>query len=195
MILALLLSLTALAADPQLFFSDGRPSAKEAAMQAGLRPELLKEAEAAFDRLKPKNDRYMTIIDFRSHSSDYRLFLLDRKAGTVERHMVAHGAGSDKNGDGVAERFSNENNSHMSSLGAYLTAETYTGKHGLSMRLDGKDATNSKARARAIVVHGASYVVDGKRAGRSWGCPALDMRVIKDFIQKTKGGSLLYIGK
>lgn len=195
MILAILFSLLAFAEEPKLFFSDGRPTAKEAALQAGLRPELLKAAEEAFDRLKPKNDRYMTIIDFRSRSSDYRLFLLDRKAGTIERHMVAHGAGSDKNGDGVAEQFSNVPNSRMSSLGAYLTAETYSGKHGLSMRLDGKDATNSNARKRAVVVHGADYVIDGKRAGRSWGCPAIDMKVIKDFIQKTKGGSLLYIGK
>ena len=68
--------------------------------------------------------------------------------------------------------------SKMTSLGTYVTAETYYGKHGLSLRLDGLDKENSRARERAIVIHGADYVTpDRTKMGRSWGCPALERKV------------------
>ena len=107
---------------------------------------------------------------------------------------VAHGSGSDTNHDGVATVFSNTSGSHMSSLGFMLTAETYSGTHGESLRLDGLEARNSKVRSRAIVVHSASYVDPGlSKMGRSQGCPAVSLANIKDFILKTKNGSLYYI--
>ena len=62
------------------------------------------------------------------------------------------------------------------------------------MRLDGLSSTNSNARKRAIVVHPATYVSDSaSRAGRSWGCPALDPKVSKSVIDRIKGGSLMLI--
>jgi hypothetical protein len=69
---------------------------------------------------------------------------------------VAHGQGS---GDDMANRFSNNNESHQSSLGFYLANEVYFGKHGRSLKLDGLDeGINSAARARGIVIHAADYV-------------------------------------
>lgn len=161
----------------------------------GLKKEVYNAANGYLKANRFKNSSYATVIDFSQHSSKRRLYLFDLKAGTVARHNVAHGKNSDKNNDGYADSFSNTPSSLQSSLGAYLTAETYRGSHGLSMYLDGQESSNSKARKRAIVVHSAAYVSDGKRAGRSWGCPALDPTVYKAIIDKIKGGSLLYIGR
>ena len=142
-----------------------------------------------------KTVRYVAIVDFSQHSSKSRFYLFDMKAGTVERHNVSHGSGSDRNNDGMADTFSNVAGSNASSLGMYKTAETYSGKHGYSLRLDGLESSNSNARARAVVMHSATYVKDGKSAGRSWGCPALDPKVYVSVIDRLKGGSLLLIGK
>lgn len=140
-----------------------------------------------------ENTRYLTVIDFSQHSSKRRFYVVDMESGELERHVVAHGSGSDPDNDGVPTQFSNVNNSHKSSLGFYLTAETYSGKWGLSLRLDGLSETNSKARPRAIVMHGASYVVDGKsKQGRSWGCPAVPLSERTALITKLKEGSLMY---
>lgn len=147
-----------------------------------------------------RNKDVITLIDMSKHSSKKRFFVVDMNSGRVKSYYTSHGSGSDRNHDGYAERFSNTPNSKMSSLGFYKTAETYHGKHGYSLRLDGLSSTNSKARSRAIVVHGADYVSNSyvrsqKKTGRSWGCPALDRKYSKKVIREIKGGSLLYIFK
>lgn len=140
-----------------------------------------------------ENPRYVALIDFSQHSSKRRFYLVDMQSGEVETHVVAHGSGSDSDNDGVATEFSNVVNSHQSSLGFYLTAETYSGSWGRSLRLDGLSASNSNVRLRAIVMHGASYVVDGKaKQGRSWGCPAVPTSEKDAIIDKVRGGSLMY---
>lgn len=140
------------------------------------------------------NRRYVTIIDMRRHSSVKRWFLLDLKYGTVEKHLTSHGKNSDANNNGYAESFSNVNGSKKTSLGFYRTSSTYTGSNGYSLRLDGLSSTNSNARARAIVVHPATYVNEATpRAGRSWGCPALDPKYAKSVINRIKGGSMMLI--
>jgi hypothetical protein len=80
----------------------------------------------------------------------------------------------------------------MSSLGFYLTAETYNGEHGYSLRLDGLSSTNSNARERAIVIHAADYVAPGEKIGRSWGCPAVEPRYHQQIIDELKEGALIY---
>lgn len=140
------------------------------------------------------NIRYVSVIDMSKHSSKRRWFLFDLKLVKVERYLTSHGKNSDANNDGYAEAFSNVNGSKKSSLGFYKTSSTYTGSNGYSMRLDGLSSTNSNARARAIVVHPASYVNESvPRAGRSWGCPALDPKYAKSVIDRIKGGSLMLI--
>lgn len=140
-----------------------------------------------------ENPRFVTVLDFSQHSSERRLYVVDTESGSVERHVVAHGSGSDTNDDGRAEAFSNVENSHQSSLGYYLTGETYHGKWGLSLRLDGLSPSNANARARAVVMHGASYVADGRtKQGRSWGCPAIPMADRDQVIGELKEGSLLF---
>jgi hypothetical protein len=142
---------------------------------------------------KVTNDQYMIVIDYRRHSGEPRFHLVDMETMTADSYLVAHGQGSDADHDGIADTFSNVSGSRMSSLGTYVTAETYYGKHGLSLRLDGLDRDNSLARDRAIVIHGADYVFPGgSRIGRSWGCPSLEQAVAADLIPKIANGTLIY---
>ena len=155
---------------------------------------LLKKTLAYYDanQSKIRNKNYIIVIDFKQHNSKKRFYLINMNTGDVERYLTAHGKNSDADHDGYATTFSNSANSLMSSLGFYVTAETYYGENGYSLRLDGLSSTNSNARSRAIVIHGASYVTPGSLIGRSYGCPALEEQYNADVIDTIKGGSLIY---
>lgn len=144
-----------------------------------------------------QNDSLLTIIDFSSPSTEKRLFVLDLKNNKIVKiSLVAHGMNSGVN---IAESFSNEPNSKQSSLGLFITSETYNGKHGYSLRLDGmSNGLNDHARDRAIVIHGANYVSESfieknDRIGRSFGCPALPDYEVVEIINLIKDGSCLFI--
>jgi hypothetical protein len=159
-------------------------------------PKKLRDAALAYfdvNKANFANKNYITVVDFSAHSSRSRFFIIDMATGKVQSLHVAHGKGSDKNNDGYAEKFSNVSGSEASSIGYYRVSETYSGKYGTSIRLDGLSSTNSNARARAIVLHPASYVSESSsKAGRSWGCFALDPKYAQSVIAKIKKGSLLY---
>jgi len=145
---------------------------------------------------KIDNDKLLTVIDFSKSSSKNRFFVIDIQAKKIiYKSLVAHGKNS---GYEFATNFSNKVSSHKSSLGFYKTAETYSGKHGYSLRLDGLEYSNNNARSRAIVIHGAEYVSkdfikkNGK-LGRSFGCPSLPTSMSKEIIQKIKDGTCLFI--
>ena len=138
----------------------------------------------------------LTVIDYSKPSTEPRLWVLDLTNGNVLfEERVAHGQGS---GDNLATKFSNNPDSHQSSLGLFLTGDTYSGKHGYSLRLHGLEpGVNDRAMERAIVIHGASYVSGASvatlgRLGRSWGCPALATGIIRPVIDRIKGGSLMF---
>ena len=139
----------------------------------------------------------ITIIDFSLPSDKERLWVLDLVNGKVLFHcLVSHGRNS---GGLMAEYFSNKPGSYASSPGFYATGETYIGKNGLSLVLDGLEAgINDKARERYIVMHGAGYVSpeyvrEYGRLGRSFGCPAVPEEMSREIIQSIKGGSCLFI--
>lgn len=139
----------------------------------------------------------LSVCDFTKSSTEYRLWVIDLKEKKVAiNDYVAHGQGS---GDEFATAFSNKANSHQSSLGFFITDDTYNGKHGLSLRMRGMDeGFNSAAYDRAVVVHGANYVskdvVAGqKRLGRSWGCPAVSNELAPTFINLIKDHTCLFI--
>jgi hypothetical protein len=139
----------------------------------------------------------LTLVDFSKPSTEKRLFVIDLQRGIILfSSLVAHGRNS---GENMATQFSNNPESYQSSLGFYLTAETYIGKHGLSLRLDGLEpGINDKARERAIVVHGADYVsasfaAQQGRLGRSQGCPALPQELTAPIIETIRGGSVMFI--
>lgn len=143
-----------------------------------------------------KNVSVLSVIDYGQSSTKKRWYLINMTTGSVWNIHVAHGKGSDSNHDGYAESFSNSSGSNATSLGFYKTAETYQGSNGYSLRLDGLSFSNSNARARAIVVHGASYVQDSSVIqGRSWGCPAVSTANHQKVINMIKGGSLIYTVK
>lgn len=138
----------------------------------------------------------LAVIDFSLPSTAQRLWVLDlERAELLMQTHVAHGQGT---GDDLATTFSNRDGSHQSSLGLYRTAETYRGKHGYSLRLDGLEVgVNDRARQRAIVVHGAAYatqafIQEHGRLGRSWGCPAVDEALSAELIDTIKGGAALF---
>lgn len=144
-----------------------------------------------------ENKDVLTIIDFDKTSDQKRFFIIDiSDHKIIYNSYVAHGQ---KTGELEAEAFSNRENSHQSSLGFYLTDNTYFGKHGLSLRLDGlTKGLNDNARMRNIVVHSADYVSEefikkNNRLGRSWGCPALPEEGYEEVIELIKDRSLLFV--
>lgn len=139
----------------------------------------------------------LTIIDFQKSSSAKRLWVIDLKNRKVLFNtLVSHGKNT---GQDMALQFSNTPGSNMSSLGFYCTGNTYTGKHGLSLVLEGIDSgMNCNAASRAVVMHGADYVSEdfvkcNGRLGRSQGCPALPMDLHNDIISEIKDKTCLFI--
>lgn len=156
--------------------------------------EAFDQAFIAFQTLKGQGKisklPLITFVNFSIASNRIRYFVVDLQSkNIVLKSKVAHG----KNSGGVASpatSFSNADNSLQSSLGFYLTGESYSGKHGISLRLDGLSGNlNSNARDRAIVIHAASYVEGG---GRSYGCLALPPSINTQAIELLKNKTLIY---
>ncbi|PTQ94155.1 L,D-transpeptidase-like protein [Mucilaginibacter yixingensis] len=169
---------------------------------SGLDTTVFEKAITGYYNLKianllPAESTVVTIVDFSKPSTTKRMWIVDlAKKKLLLNTWVAHGQGS---GDNVANAFSNNPESHQSSIGFYITNEVYDGKHGRSLRLDGMDAGfNDQARSRDIVVHGAEYVNQNTidqmgRLGRSFGCPAVSTEVIGQVIEDIKNKNLLFI--
>ena len=167
---------------------------------AGLSEDVFKKAVIGFYNLKNnlnQNKQILTVVDFCKESTTKRMWIIDlENQKLLLNTYVAHGEGSGLNN---AYKFSNVEESHQSSLGFYIANETYLGKHGLSLKLDGQDlGVNDKARERAIVVHGADYVSEQfirktGRLGRSFGCPAVPQALNKKIIDLIKDGTCLFI--
>ena len=144
-----------------------------------------------------QDDSVITIIDYRKASKNKRFFVINLfEKKVLYSTLVAHGKGS---GAQFAELFSNKPGSLQSSIGFFITEDSYYGKHGYSLKLEGVEpGVNDKAMQRAIVIHGASYVSESfikryGRLGRSWGCPALPEDITREVIDKIKGGSCLFV--
>lgn len=140
------------------------------------------------------------VVDFGLRSSDPRLHMVDLERGTVDSYHCAHGVGSDPEHDGWLNWFSNVHESWCSSRGAYMTFGWYTGQFGTSMRLEGREPTNSNALDRAIVMHRAAYCEPAHLAkygklGRSNGCFAMSDADFKIALLRLSGGRLLYADK
>jgi hypothetical protein len=168
---------------------------------AGMNPEALDLAIKGFNKLvdggKLNNIQKITIIDFSQPSTNKRLYVIDLdKKQVLFQSLVAHGRGT---GTLWAQSFSNQAESFKSSPGFYITAETYLGENGYSLRLDGvEDGINDNARNRSIVMHGAPYASASTInalgfLGRSQGCPALPQSLYKPIINTIKSGTCLFI--
>ncbi|MDG1480325.1 MAG: murein L,D-transpeptidase catalytic domain family protein [Myxococcota bacterium] len=166
----------------------------------GLRAEVLEAALTGYRCARREGfgkQRTLTIIDFEQPSTEKRLWVIGLRRGELLFHdYVAHGKNT---GEDLATDFSNTIDSKQSSLGMFATAETYIGKNGLSMRLDGLElGINDAARERYIVLHGADYVSEAHieafgRLGRSWGCPAVPVEITEALIDRIDEGTLLFV--
>lgn len=138
----------------------------------------------------------LAVIDYSRPSVERRMWVFDlSRRRLLQCEFVAHGRES---GELFAERFSNLPGSHQSSLGLFRGAESYRGRHGHSLRLDGLEpGFNDLARARALVIHGADYVAPDwgqkyGRMGRSLGCPAVQLEVIRLVVDQLENGQYLF---
>jgi hypothetical protein len=143
-----------------------------------------------------KRQDLLTVIDYSLPSDKPRLFTFNLAARKLLfRELVAHGKNS---GGNLANFFSNSPGSLATSLGLFVTADTYIGSNGYSLRLKGlEEGVNDMAWDRAIVMHGATYVSRAAinalgRLGRSWGCPAVRSAVARQIIDTVKGGSPIF---
>jgi len=170
-----------------------------------LRAEVVRLAFAAYERAEADGfvrRPVLTIVDYELPSYEKRLWVFDMERGELMfEEWVAHGMGKPAGAGGdleAAKRFSNEMGTRMSSLGLFVTAETYHGRHGYTLRLDGLEpGINDAARERLIVFHGAHYVseeqADNGRMGRSWGCPVVRPEISKQIIDAIKDGSIMWV--
>lgn len=167
----------------------------------GLDEKVLQYALVGYHRLLKRNEiqnpDVLTICDFGQSSSEKRMYVIDLTTKKLlSRNYVAHGISS---GSEFASSFSNSPESHKSSLGFYVTRNTYEGENGLSLRLDGFDrGYNTLAAERSIVIHGAPYVSDRILEkygvmGTTFGCPAIPEELTRELIPVLTGGSCFFI--
>lgn len=197
----MLASLLVIAASAVSSYADmsTKPATQLLAQTDNLDAAVLNKALTAFNNAVEAgitDSQILTVIDYSKASSEPRLWVFDlAESKLLFEELVAHGRGS---GDNYAKEFSNTPESYQTSLGVFITDETYQGGNGYSLRLDGlEEGINHLARERAIVIHGANYVnesyVDKNgRLGRSHGCPAVGLDVNKELINTIKGGSLVF---
>lgn len=168
---------------------------------AGLSKQAFDLARKGFDKLVAEgrvvNDSIVSIVDFSLPSTSKRLYILDlRNYKVLFNTFVAHGRNT---GREWATNFSNQMSSYKSSPGFYLTAQTYQGNNGYSLKLLGLEkGINDNAFNRAIVMHGADYVSASFAnshgyLGRSEGCPAIPAPLSRPIINTIKNGSCLFI--
>jgi hypothetical protein len=182
--------------------STGFPQTEFEALQKlapALSPQALEAALVSLTRLGaagvPVRKDVLAVIDYTKPSCQRRFWVFDLVHNRVLfEELAAHGKNS---GDSLAVRFSNAPNSLMSSLGAFLTGDSYIGKHGLALRLQGLEkGINDNLMARDVVIHGAAYVSEAiaraqGRIGRSWGCPAVRQEISRALIESLRGGALV----
>ena len=159
--------------------------------------DVFKSAMEGYNSIEAPNKNLLSIIDYSKPSNEKRFFIIDvENRKLLYNTLVAHGQ---KSGYVNATKFSNKYGSHKSSLGFFRTGNSYYGKRGYSLQLDGLEkGINDNARQRGIVIHGANYVSENIAngngvIGRSWGCPAVSKKLSKEIINLLKGGTLLYI--
>ena len=162
--------------------------------------EIFKKGLIGYHALRSEgklgNRNLITIIDFTKPSSEKRFYTIDLDKKAVKFHsLVAHGKTT---GENLATTFSNRAHSNASSLGFYVTGETYVGSKGFSLRLDGQEKKyNGNLRSRGVVIHAADYVSEHwikkyGRLGRSQGCPALPAGINKKVINTIKDKTVVF---
>ena len=142
------------------------------------------------------NKELFSIIDFTKDCNSKRFYTIDlEKMKIVYYTYVAHGK---KSGERMATSFSDAVESNKSSIGFYITGNTYNGGNGYSLILHGDEkGYNSNLAKRSVVVHAADYanedyIARNGRMGRSLGCPALPENIYKQVIETIKDKTMIF---
>jgi len=164
-----------------------------------LNQKVLKLALTAYKKASDNGavkKQVLTVIDYSLPSNKQRMWVFDvNKQQLLYNTYVAHGRNS---GNDTPHHFSNKLSSKETSLGTYVTRDTYIGSKGYSLNLQGLErGFNDNAYNRRVVIHGAWYVEPdfikkSGRAGRSWGCPSIAKTLAKPVINTLKGGSVVF---
>jgi hypothetical protein len=139
----------------------------------------------------------LSICDFTQSSSHKRLYIIDvKRKKLLFNTYVAHGMNS---GTEYATSFSNRPESFKSSLGFFVTTKTYSGRNGLSLKVNGLEkGYNDMAAKRNIVLHGsdyigADYLKNNGEMGRSLGCNVIPNDISPKIIKTIKNGSCFFV--
>ncbi len=166
------------------------------------------KAEEALRFCKKKNlsTDFCLLIDMSLHSGVKRFFVWDFKKDKVTgEYLVGHGCGTNPwSRDNSRDRpgFSNEDGSHLSSLGKYKVQERSYSEWGIHVKylMHGLEETNSNALKRFIVFHSWNLMSDQevfpKGSPEGWGCPTISnnaMRTIDPMLQKSGKPVLMWI--
>jgi L,D-transpeptidase-like protein len=176
-----------------------RPLSSSHALEDGFRSYF------AFRTTHPDEVRkpFLYFVDYGLPSTARRGYVFDMSSLKIidGPFTVAHGRGSSPSQYGVPTRFSNELGSEATSLGLYLTENAYRflGRsaghvyHSIGLRLVGVSGDfNDNALPRRVVAHGAPYVTPTK-AGRSEGCPAMELSRAKRLLPKLAEGGMVFL--
>lgn len=170
--------------------------------------KIWNKAEDALLFCKKKNfsTNFCFLIDMSLHSGVKRFFVWDfRKNKITGKYLVGHGCGThpwSKDGSKDRPEFSNENGSHLSSLGKYKIQERGYSDWGIHVKylMHGLEESNSNALKRFIVFHSWNLMSDEevfpKGSPEGWGCPTVSnnaMKEIDPMLQKSGKPVLMWI--
>ena len=129
----------------------------------------------------------LTVIDLTKPADTRRTCVYDMITGQVVLYTyTAHGISS---GFPLGTKFSNKPESNQSSLGVFMTKDTYQGIKGYSMRITGLETGfNDQVAARHIVIHPLALNFTHYF---TLGCFGFVETVAKQFINLTKNGSIV----
>lgn len=160
----------------------------------------LKAGEAhSFCKKNKFNTDFCILVDMSLHSGVNRFFVYDfNQKKVTQKYLVGHGCGnnswsSDESKDHPT--FSNEDGSHLSSLGKYRIGERGSSEWGINIKylLHGLDETNGNALKRTIVFHSWNEMSDQeifpKGSPEGWGCPTVSNNALKSIDPLLKSSS------
>ena len=130
------------------------------------------------------NTSVALFVDLSRHSGRRRFVAWDFEQNkAMFTCPVSHGSGAQESHVRSAyARVSNEDGSHLSSIGRALVAERYEGRYGVAYRLDGLDGSNSNLRSRCVVLHGwvhtTTLPIYPIATVGSFGCPVLSRKMM-----------------
>ncbi|MFC7346083.1 murein L,D-transpeptidase catalytic domain-containing protein [Chryseobacterium zhengzhouense] len=191
--------------------------------RSAVKNDVAKEEKPVLDLIKTKNKAtealqfcedkklntdFCILIDMSLHSGVNRFVVWDFKEQKIlKKYLVGHGCGtnswsSDESKDNPS--FSNEDGSHLSSLGKFKLSGRGYSDWGIHVKylMHGLEESNSNALKRFIVFHSWNLMSDEetfpKGSPEGWGCPTVSnnaLREIDPMIQNSQKPVLMWIYK